>query len=310
MALLGTLNLDLLLHGSLTDPRSILATGGLCYSLAALARLRPRARLLPVAWLAAEDAPHFQPVLERAGADRAGLAPCPGPGNRVRLDCRAPDKREWAELILPPLGSAELEPALDCPRLLLNCCSGRDVERGTWRAFRAHWRRRHPAGWLQLDWHSLSLDWEPGRARRLRRVPQAFSWLEDLDLLQLTLAETASLSGKPPHRLEDAADLVLGLRRAGCRRVVVTDGARGCLFADKQGVRRQAAWPVAEVRDTTGCGDVLGAALLATLGFGWPAERALPWAARAAGEVCAGVGLGSLDVLQAIDEAETTNGHE
>jgi sugar/nucleoside kinase (ribokinase family) len=69
------------------------------------------------------------------------------------------------------------------------------------------------------------------------------------------------------------------------------------------GPRRQAAWPVDQVEDTTGCGDVLGASLLATLGAGWPVDQALPLAARHAARVCAGTGLSSLDLLEALPAA-------
>jgi len=294
--MVGTLNLDRLIHGSARAPALTHAPGGLCYSLAAFSRLCPGRPLLPVAWLSREDAPVFAPCLDAPGMRREGLADIDGPGNRVTLDCRRTDKGEMAELRLPPLGRDQLEAARDCPWLLLNCSSGRDVAEGDWQAFRRDWRARHPRGWLQMDWHSLSLDWEEGRPRRPRRVPRAFGWLEDLDLLQLTLAETASLVGRPPRRLEEAADLLLRLRRAGCRRVVISDGPRGLLYGDGAGLRRQEAWPVAEVLDTTGCGDVLGAALLATLGQGWPAGPALATAARAAGMACGGLGPENLDL--------------
>jgi hypothetical protein len=302
VALAGTFNLDTLLHGSVEAPQATVAVGGLCYSLLALARLLPGERLLPLAWLAAEDAPHFAPVLASTGCAVEGLCAVAGRGNHITLDCRRPDKPEVAELRLPPLAGEQLEGGLACPRFLLNCCSGRDVALETWRSFREEWRRRHPGGWLQLDWHSLSLDWREGRPRRLRQVPRAFDWVQDLDLLQMTLFEAGSLTGRPPRRLEDAADLVLRLRKAGCRRIVVTAGAAGLLFADGSGLRRQAAWPPSQVRDTTGCGDVLGAALLATLGRGWPVEDALPLAARMAGLACAGVGLAKLDALSPVDD--------
>jgi hypothetical protein len=272
--------------------------GGLSYSLLALRRLLPHVDLLPLAWRSQEDAPHFDPLLEDTAVLREGLQEWDGPGNHILLDCREDGhKPELAQLRLPPLPLDRLTPALGCSHLLLNCTSGRDLELETWRSLVSTWRARHPRGWLQLDWHSLSLDWQEGRARALRQVPRAFAWVDGLDLLQLTLEECASLTARPPRRLEDAADLTLRLRKSGCRRVVITDGARGFLFADAGGLKRQAAWPVPEVLDTTGCGDVLGAALLATLGRGWPVVDALLVVAELAARVCSGIGLGSLDSL-------------
>lgn len=300
VGVVGTFNADRLIHASLTEKGQRLEAGGLAYSVLALARLRPAWVVKPVAFMGEEHAPLFHPVLERCGARLDGLRSLPGPGNEVVLDCRVEEKPEEAFLRCPPLEGQHLEAALDCSRLLLNCTSGRDVDQAAWAAFRRAWRERHPQGWLQMDWHSLSLDWEPGRPRRLRRVPNAFAWLQDLDLLQLTLHETGSLVGRAPQRLEDATDLAMRLRHAGCRRVVVTDGARGFLYVDARGPRRQPAWPVSRVEDTTGCGDVLGASLLATLGSAWPLDRALPLAAQHAALVCAGSGLGSLEILEAL----------
>lgn len=304
VAVVGTFNVDLLLQTSpLGVPVEREEAGGLAYSVKALGALRPSWTPKPVAYLGEDHASLFLPVLEACGARRDALFPWKGPGNAVCLDCRVAEKPELAMLRCPPLDVVQLEAVLDCPRVLLNCTSGQDVEAEAWAATRKEWRRRHPRGWLQMDWHSLSLDWEPGRPRRLRRVPDAFHWLRDLDLVQLTLQECGSLVGRPPRRLEDAADLAMRLRGAGCRRVVVSDGARGFLFVDAMGPRRQAAWPMDQVEDTTGCGDVLGASLLATLGAGWPVDKALPLAARHAARVCAGTGLSSLDLLEALPAA-------
>lgn len=301
VGLVGTFNLDLLLTQVDGEERLDKSPGGLCYSLGALRRLLPAAELLPLAWLSCEDEPEYRPLLSDPHLRTDGLRPWPGPGNHIQLDCRsAGAKPERAELRVPPLPAEALLPALSCAHLLLNCTSGRDVELDSWRDFVQLWRAAHPRGWLQMDWHSLSLDWREGEERRLRRVPRAFEWLGGLDLLQLTLEECGSLTARAPRSLEDSADLTFRLRKAGCRRVVVSDGARGFLLADGGGLHRQSAWVPARLLDTTGCGDVLGAALLSTLGCGWSREAALPFAAEAAGRVCEGLGLASLEALTAL----------
>lgn len=306
VALVGTFNADRLVHHDPAGCGTLLReeAGGLAYSLMALGRLRPKWHLRPVAFMADGHADLFRHVLAAAGVDASALVRVPGEGNAVTLDCRREDKPEEARLVYAPLAAHHLEAALSCDTLLLNCTSGRDVDPREWDTFRRRWREAHPTGWLQMDWHSLSLDWEPGRARRLRRVPDAFHWVKDLDLLQMTLHETGSVVGRPPQRLEDAVDLALRLRKAGCRRVVISDGARGFLFVDGAGPRRQDAWPLSSLVDTTGCGDVLGAALLATLGAGWQVEKALPLAAQVAGACCAAAGLGSLEVVRAVEDGE------
>ena len=73
------------------------------------------------------------------------------------------------------------------------------------------------------------------------------------------------------------------LKKPGHQVVVVTDGAKGAWFADRenQQVRHQAAYPV-EVYDTTGCGDVFHGAYAASLVFGEPLETRIQTAAAAA----------------------------
>jgi len=215
----------------------------------------------------------------------------------VTLDCRLEAKPELAELPLPPLAESALAPAPACPALLVNLTSGREFEPAGWAAFRDRWRAAQPGGWLQLDWHSLSLDWEPGRPRRLRRVPDWEAWVAGLDLLQLTLAGCASFDGAARERLEDALPLAARIRAAGCRRVVVTAGAAGALWLDGDGPRRQPAAPAEAIVDTTGCGDVFGAALLAGAVLGHAPERALPAAARAAAAARGAAGKASLERL-------------
>ena len=83
------------------------------------------------------------------------------------------------------------------------------------------------------------------------------------------------------HDLADAVKRLL--KNPGHEVVVVTDGANGAWFADRENrqVRHQAAYPV-EVCDTTGCGDVFHGAYAASLVFGWDLETRVQNAAAAA----------------------------
>ena len=73
------------------------------------------------------------------------------------------------------------------------------------------------------------------------------------------------------------------LKNPGHQVVVVTDGANGAWFADRENrqVRHQAAFPV-NVCDTTGCGDVFHGAYAASLVFGWNLETRVQTASAAA----------------------------
>lgn len=70
---------------------------------------------------------------------------------------------------------------------------------------------------------------------------------------------------------------VEGLRKAGVRAVVVTEGARGCRVVDDLGERRVASLPVTPV-DTTGAGDSFCGSLAARLAAGDTLDAAVRWA--------------------------------
>ncbi len=294
-ALIGTFNHDILVHAG---GEEIHSAGGLWYSLKALGLLQPDWLIRPVAWSPRADHEHIRQQLNALSLDAAGLCDTNLPANRVRLDCRADaEKPELCELNLPPLGLPELRHGLDAEVLLLNMTSGRDTTLENWAALRSEWRSHHPQGWLQMDWHSLSLNEGEKGTRRLRRVPDWQAWLKDLDLLQLTLEESFSMDGRKRNSLRDTRDLWLQASAAGCRRMVVTDGARGFVYWDHAGSRLVPAIPVKRVVDTTGCGDVLGAGLLA-LACGTDTDTVLQDAAYRAASVLGAAGLASLDELK------------
>lgn len=254
-----------------------------------------------------------KPFLERCRElrlDTGGLKRSPHPVNLIRLDChRDEHKPEVAELNQEPLAAEDLKAALECDPVLLNCTSGRDTCLDAWTAFRSHWRKRHPRGWLQMDWHSLSLDWEPGRVRRLRRVADADSWLAGLDLLQCTLAETESIDGLRRHSLAECATLWPIVSAAGCKRLVVTDGAAGIACLDETGPRLYPAAKAGRVRDTTGCGDVLGAGLLGMALPGARTDEVIARALAAAARILEGRGLQRLDALKDLNRNLERNAH-
>lgn len=88
--------------------------------------------------------------------------------------------------------------------------------------------------------------------------------------------EARLLSGQ-----RDPARAARALRRRGCRRVVVTLGARGALVSDEKGER---TWPAVRVRpvDTVGAGDCFTAWLAVGLAEGLDLDAATHRALRAA----------------------------
>ena len=92
-------------------------------------------------------------------------------------------------------------------------------------------------------------------------LPYADYFLPNLD-------EARALTGcRAP---EEAADALLA---RGCGAVVIKLGRHGCLVASRAARRHVPAYPVQAV-DSTGAGDVFGAAFMAALVRGWDPERA------------------------------------
>jgi len=108
----------------------------------------------------------------------------------------------------------------------------------------------------------------------VRRLP--VSLLRRVAVLAPNETEAEALTG-----LRDPRAAAERLRRAGCRQVVVTLGARGALLVDAQGARRIPAPRVRPV-DTVGAGDCFSGWLATGMAEGLPMADAVARAVRAA----------------------------
>lgn len=92
---------------------------------------------------------------------------------------------------------------------------------------------------------------------------------------------------------DDGEDAARSFLEAGCRAVIITRGARGCLVATGEGTWQLAA-PAARVVDTTGAGDAFAAGLLVALLEGRPLLEAAGFAQHIAAEAIAQLGARSV----------------
>ncbi|MCX8006729.1 MAG: carbohydrate kinase family protein [Coriobacteriia bacterium] len=107
------------------------------------------------------------------------------------------------------------------------------------------------------------------KARRLRGC------LAGLHTLKANVDEAAEIAGTPGGDLAAAAEAML---RAGVRRVVVTDGESGGLYAERSERLRFSALPVRPV-NATGAGDAFMAGIAYGTVAGFPVQQTLAFAA-------------------------------
>jgi pfkB family carbohydrate kinase len=245
--------------------------GGIAYSLAALdATLRDDWQIVPLVKVGrdlAGRAAEFLGTLHHVAAG-ARFVEVPAPNNRVTLRYYQRERRcEQMAGGVPAWTWPELGPHVaDLDALYVNFISGYELTLET-----AQLLRRGFPGFLYADLHSLFLGKEPDGTRVPQALPDAPVWFGCFDVVQLNEDELQQL-GPDPFLV------AAGALARGCQTLVVTLGARGAAYFTGSPVRTariSADGSTIEDGDPTGCGDVLGATVVASLVAGASLEDAL-----------------------------------
>ena len=245
--------------------------GGISYSLAALdATLRDDWQIVPLVKVGrdlAARANEFLGTLHHV-APGARFLEVAAANNRVTLRYYQAERRcEQMSGGVPPWTWPELGPQVrDLDAVYVNFISGYELDLET-----AQLLRRGFPRFLYADLHSLFLGKEADGTRVPQPLPDAPGWFGCFDVVQLNEEELAQLG---PDPLLVAA----GALARGCQTLVVTLGPRGAAYFTGRPVRSARIAPdlVADPDgDPTGCGDVLGATVVASLVGGAPLEQAL-----------------------------------
>ena len=255
--------------------------GGIAYALAALdATLPPGWEIVPLIKVGrdlADSANQFLRSLQRP-APHARFVEVPAANNRVTLRYQNTERRcERMAGGVPPWTWPELGPMVaDLDALYVNFISGFELNRDTARLLRHGFPHL-----IYADLHSLFLGIEPDGMRVPQPLPDAATWYGCFDYVQVNEEEMAQIGADP---LASAAAVLA----QGVQALIVTLGARGAVYFAGRPVRSARVVPPADVSvpldggDPTGCGDVLGAAVVAGLVHGEPLEAALARATRLA----------------------------
>jgi pfkB family carbohydrate kinase len=263
------------IHGRDPAQAAVEEWGGISYALAALdAALSDDWEIVPLIKMGRDLAPRAAEFLRslRRAPRAARFIEVPEPNNRVTLRYESAERRcEHMTGGVPPWTWSELGPLVrDLDALYVNFISGFEMSLET-----AQLLRRGFSRFMYADLHSLFLGKEADGMRVPRALPQAPAWFGCFDVIQLNEDEMSQLGSDP---LAIAADAL----RQGCRTLCVTLGKRGAAYFTGEPIRTaRVPAPVvhppafAQENDPTGCGDVFGATVAATLLAGASLEEAL-----------------------------------
>jgi len=267
------------IHGRDPAQPAVEEWGGISYALAAVdAALNDDWQIVPLIKVGRDLAPKANAFLRtlRHVAPGTRFIEVPEANNRVTLRYYSAERRcEQMRGGVPPWTWPELGPMVqDLDALYVNFISGFELTLET-----AQLLRRGFPRFIYADLHSLFLGKEADGTRVPRPLPQAPAWFGCFDTVQLNEDEMRALGDDP---LATAAD-ALG---QGCQTLCVTLGSRGAAYFTGSPIRTARIAPaeaVALESDPTGCGDVFGGAVAASLVSGASLENALREGTRLAG---------------------------
>ncbi len=248
-------------NGSNENQGEIESWGGILYALITLANLMSNEdTIYPVFGVSDKE---YDSLMDRLQAypniQTKGLFPFKGELNQVHYFKTAAGARtECSKHIATSIPFSKIKPFLDTDGVLINMASGFDITLETLDYIRMHIRDAGTP--IHFDFHSLTLGIDNQNARFRRSLTDWRRWCFMTNSIQLTEEEAAGLSAER----YDEQTLINQLMPLMVNALVITRGARGATLVrqehkklfrhDLEGITPQ------QVVDTTGCGDVFGAA--------------------------------------------------
>jgi sugar/nucleoside kinase (ribokinase family) len=333
IGVIGTFVWDTIRHPSARAGEPVEQWGGVAYSLSAFsAACPPGFTIFPIARVGADLADAAFELLDSLPnvSAHSGIRVVPEANNRVELLYDGVSERK--ERLTGGVSAwprDELHQALDSvDALYVNFLSGFEMDLTISESLKV---LEIP---IYADLHSLFLGPPAASAREPRRLPEWRRWLGCFDAVQMNENELALLG---PERA-DPLELLPELPKLGPLLAVVTRGEAGATYATEFDLPDPFAWPALRRRlsdaslvdpvrmgseprvvtvatgvppltgDPTGCGDVWGAVLFASLCEGLPVDLAIR---RAHAGAAAKMGEGRVErVSAAISAALRTGGRD
>jgi len=234
--------------------------GGIYYSMVALSGLLGKGgTVVPVFGVNKQDyGPLIDHLKEFQNIDPSGIFKFDAPTNTVELFYGEDGRKERSTHIAQPIPYEKIRRHLSVDGILLNMISGFDISLETLDHLRMTVRSRSIP--IHFDYHSLTLGVTEDHGRFRRPVDEWRRWAFMIDTVQLNEDEVAGLSAQKMPEKELAGHLLT----LGVKGVVVTKGDRGATvhWNEKKKVATMdvPADSNGTAADTTGCGDIFGAA--------------------------------------------------
>ncbi len=281
IAVIGTINKDTI-HLPSGETRH--SYGGLLYSIISLAQiLKEDDQIYPILNLGQDCREDMLRIIARySNIKSEHIKIVAAKNNHCHLFYHDQDRKsETLEGGVPSLRYDDINAAHACDLVMVNFISGCDVGLRALEKFRAEY-----VGPIYMDIHSLTLGLKAGGERYLRRPANWQRYAACANYLQMNSEEFEILTGLAPMAL--TLKVFYGWRKR--RALIVTMGSEGVLAGYKMqsGAKYDfiAAPKVKQPIDTTGCGDVFGAAFAAMILEGSSPEKAVRFANLQASRKC------------------------
>ena len=301
--LLGHCSVDIHHHPDGSESRNL---GGICLAVGALATVASEGDTIsPVFGVGAKEADEVRSFLAQfSNVESGGIFALPGETNEVHIFPDGDGRGvECTKHIAPPIPFVNIEPYLGVHGIFIDMISGSDILLDTLDQIRLAVRSKNTP--IHLDLHSLTLGVGADAARYRRPLSDWRRWCFMVHSVQMNEEEAAGLTVEQYSEEGLAKQMLPLMVNAFC----LTRGARGVTVFQQEHkhlLRKDIDGIPTGPSNTTGCGDVFGAAFLYALARSKDSVKAAQFANEVAAAHCLAPGPQEFSHLSRFRFAEGT----